>query len=53
MNLGFTHALNSLKEIAYYWQIVRYGGLEKLSGPKDDQMMLASLGITPFDDVDW
>jgi hypothetical protein len=44
---GTTHALNSSKEASHYWEIAFYGGPIQLRGPKQDEAVLASVGIVP------
>ena len=42
----------SVDEVAHYWHISFYGGPLQLEGPKKDEAMLGSLGITPRNSAD-
>ena len=44
---GTTHALNSSEEASRYWEIAFYGGPIELKESKQDEAVLASLGIVP------
>lgn len=40
-----THTLNSSSEVSRYWRIARFGVPLQLKERKEDEAMLASLGI--------
>jgi len=42
-----TDSLNSCSEIGRYWEIAYFGGPLQLKGTKEDEAVLASLGIVP------